>query len=160
MDPETKKLIDHEYSSGPSSLLSLDPGPSRKGIGVLVAVILVIGFDSSGILKLPHTLVGTGWWGIGLLVIVVANVAFCGSRLAICWEILAEGHAEFISEPGMATQLSDPYPLIAEMAGRVRSPHLGKLLRLSVIGACLLMECCKFDHLAHQGGELLFLGSI
>ena len=140
---ETKKLLEdaHQPSgplsilSQPYSLLSLDPGPSRKGISVLVAVFLVIGFDSSGMLRLPYTLVGTGFWGIGFMVLCLVNVAFCGSRLAVCWEILAEDHEEFNSEPGHATPLSDAYPLIAEMAGRAHSPRLGKLLRFAVIGA-------------------------
>ena len=135
LNMETEKLIENSHSSpGPSSLLSLDTAPSRRGINILVAVLLVVGFDSSGMLRLPYTMVGTGYWGIGFMVLCLANVGYCGSRLAICWEILAEDKAEFQSQPGQATQLSDPYPLIAEMAGRAYSPRLGKLLRFAVIG--------------------------
>ena len=80
---ESQKLLEEPHtSSGPPSLLSLDRGPSRKGINVLVAVLLVIGFDSSGMLKLPYTMVGAGFLGLGLMVLCLVNVAFCGSRLA------------------------------------------------------------------------------
>ena len=65
------------------------------------------------------------------------NAAFIGSRLGICWEILADDQEEFQSEPGQATPISDPYPLMAEKAGRVYSPILGKILRLSSIGDSL-----------------------
>ena len=139
---EATKLLDdaHNSPSGPASLLSRDPGPSREGISVSVAVLLVIGFDSSGMLGLPHALAGTGFWGVGLMVFCLANVAFCGSRLAVCWEILAEEREEFRSEPGKATRLSDPYPLMAEVAGRAHSPRLGKCLRFAVIGASDAMK--------------------
>ena len=60
----------------------------------------------------------------------------------VCWEILAEDNPEFQTEHGQATQLSDPYPLMAEMAGRAYSPRLGKLLRFSVIGALFLYLHC------------------
>ena len=63
------------------------------------------------------------------------NAAFIGSRMGICWEMLAaDGHEEFRSDPGRATRISDPYPLMAEKAGRAYSATLGKLLRLSSIG--------------------------
>ena len=51
--------------------------------------------------------------------------------------MLADDHEEFQSVPGQATRISDPYPLMAEKAGRVYSPMLGRILRLSSIGDAL-----------------------
>ena len=75
-----------------------------------------------------------GYWGLIFVAVCAGNAAFIGSRLGMCWEILADNHEEFRSEPGRATRISDPYPQMAEKAGRAQSLALGKLLRFSSIG--------------------------
>ena len=57
---------------------------------------------------------------------------------------LADTHEEFHSESGRATRISDPYPRMAEKAGRARSPALGKLLRFSSIGGSIEMVFFSF----------------
>ena len=76
--------------------------------------------------------------------VCAGNAAFIGSRLGMCWEILADTHEEFHSESGRATRISDPYPRMAEKAGRARSPALGKLLRFSSIGGSIEMVFFSF----------------
>ena len=57
------------------------------------------------------------------------NAAYMGSRLGICWEILAEKHEEF-----RRPHVRDPYPLIAEKAGLEKGVMLSKLLRTIATG--------------------------
>ena len=131
------------------------PSRPKNGINLFVSFVILTGeMAGSGMLQLPYSMVGTGkfgyiinfsfliwlicshlgYWGLIFVVLCAGNAAFIGSRLGICWEILADNHEEFQSKPGRATHISDPYPLMAEKAGRVYSPMLGKFLRLSSIG--------------------------
>ena len=140
----------------------------ENGINLFVAVVILTGeMAGSGMLQLPYSMVGTGklrfvanvtfvsysylrliyqrlgYWGLIFVVLCAGNAAFIGSRLGICWEILADTHVEFQSEQGRATRISDPYPLMAEKAGRTYSPKLGKFLRLSSIGDLLKLTFSK-----------------
>ena len=57
------------------------------------------------------------------------NSSYIGSRLGICWEVLAEKHEEF-RDP----HVRDPYPLIAEKAGLEKGKNVSRILRSIAVG--------------------------
>ena len=57
------------------------------------------------------------------------NSSYIGSRLGICWEILAEKHKEFHD-----AHVRDPYPLIAEKAGLEKGRNVSRILRSVAVG--------------------------
>ena len=60
-----------------------------------------------------------------LIIFFSINAAYIGSRLGLCWEVLAEcGFEEFLQP-----HVRDPYPLIAEKAGSLKGPKIGRILR-------------------------------
>ena len=80
-----------------------------------------------------------GLGGIAFLAFFSVSCAYVGSRIALCWEILEEcGHHEFRSEPGFATKVRDPYPLMAEKAGQLYSPAAARILRVVTI-VCIVV---------------------
>ena len=84
----------------------------------------------SGVLALPRALVGTGWSGMLLIVFFSIQAAYSGTRLGLCWEILAEmGFDEFLH-----SHVRDPYPLIAEKAGSFKGYWVGKIFRFIASG--------------------------
>ncbi len=138
-DGERESLVS---SAPPTSMLSsLASGRSedprlQRGIGLTLATVFLLGeMAGSGMIALPATLVGTGVGGLLLVLFFSVNCAYMGSRLAVCWEILAEKHPEFRPvEEGCVTLIRDPYPLIAQRAGEVHSQRLGRALRIISIG--------------------------
>ena len=64
-----------------------------------------------------------------LIVVFSLNSAYIGSRLGICWELLAEKHEEF-----RRPHVRDPYPLIAEKAGLEKGLLVSKILRFVSTG--------------------------
>uniref|UniRef100_F6VBN4 Amino acid transporter transmembrane domain-containing protein n=1 Tax=Ciona intestinalis TaxID=7719 RepID=F6VBN4_CIOIN len=92
------------------------PTPQRKGLGVFVASVFIVGtMCGSGILALPKAMVDAGWAGIGLLIICGLISAFTGSILGKCWTILRMRYPEYEDQ-----YIPDPYPTIGfRAAGRV-----------------------------------------
>ena len=74
-------------------------------------------------------ILNTGWSGLLLILFFTVNGAYIGSRLGLCWEILAEKFEDFHQ-----TNIRDPYPLIAEKAGLSKGPRVAKLFRMLSIG--------------------------
>ena len=102
-----------------------------KGLGIITASIFLAGeMAGSGVLALPAAIVGTGWSGLLLILFFSANAAYIGSRLGLCWEILAESGFEDLCQ----SHVRDPYPLIAEKAGSIKGPLMGKAFRLIASG--------------------------
>ena len=64
-----------------------------------------------------------------MIIFFTINGAYIGSRLGLCWEILAEKHDEF-NQP----HVRDPYPLISEKAGLAKGPKAAKILRGIAVG--------------------------
>ena len=103
-----------------------------KGLGIVTASIFLAGeMAGSGVLALPSAIVGTGWSGLLLILFFSGNAAYIGSRLGLCWEILAESGFE---ELQCQSHVRDPYPLIAEKAGSIKGPLVGKAFRLIASG--------------------------
>ena len=99
---------------------------SGKGLGIITATIFLAGeMAGSGVLALPAALKGTGWSGLLLIAFFSINAAYIGSRLGLCWEVLAESGFEELCQ----SQLRDPYPLIAQKAGSIKGPFWAKILR-------------------------------
>ncbi|XP_078485499.1 uncharacterized protein LOC100185142 isoform X1 [Ciona intestinalis] len=92
------------------------PTPQRKGLGVFVASVFIVGtMCGSGILALPKAMVDAGWAGIGLLIVCGLISAFTGSILGKCWTILRMRYPEYEDQ-----YIPDPYPTIGfRAAGRV-----------------------------------------
>merc|ERR1719445_1325518 len=79
------------------------------GLGVLTAAVLLAGeMAGSGVLALPNAMIGTGWFGLVLILLFTLNAGFSGTRLGLCWIMLEERYEEFRGE------FRDPYPAIAE----------------------------------------------
>ena len=109
-------------------LIPLEP----KGLGIITASIFLAGeMAGSGVLALPAAIVGTGWSGLLLILFFSANAAYIGSRLGLCWEVLAESGFE---ELQCQSHVRDPYPLIAEKAGSIKGPLMGRAFRLIASG--------------------------
>ena len=51
-------------------------------------------------------------------------------RLGLCWEVLAESGCDELRQP----HVRDPYPLIAEKAGSLKGPKVGKAFRFIASG--------------------------
>merc|ERR1712013_344454 len=135
----------------------LVPGSSEKGqitqevvkhggLGILTAAIFLSGeMAGSGVLALPAAMIGTGWFGLVLIVLFTLNAGFSGTRLGLCWIMLEERYEEFRGE------VRDPYPAIAEKAvGR-----WGRIASLVAISLTLYGGGCVFIVLIAQ-----LLGSI
>ena len=127
--PEKSDMNSHKSVILPGAnmaeFMQLNP-QSPKGLGVTTAAIFLSGeMAGSGILALPNALLGTGWSGIILIVFFSINAAYIGTRLGLCWEILAEMGFEEFSQ----THVRDPYPLIAEKAGAFKGYWIGRTLR-------------------------------
>ena len=84
---------------------------AEHGLGVITAAVFLAGeMAGSGVLALPAAMIGTGWYGLFLIVIFTVNACFSGTRLGTCWVILEERFPEF---KGI---IRDPYPTIGEKA--------------------------------------------
>ena len=130
-------------SANMAEFMQLNP-QSPKGLGVTTAAIFLSGeMAGSGILALPHALLGTGWSGIILIVFFSINAAYIGTRLGLCWEILAEMGFEEFSQ----THVRDPYPLIAEKAGAFKGYWIGRTLRHLASGNNKVLKA--FSHQIH-----------
>ena len=66
------------------------------------------------------------------------NSSYIGSRLGICWEVLAEKHKDF-RDP----HVRDPYPLIAEKAGLEKGKNVSWILRSVAVGNSMLFPFYK-----------------
>jgi len=118
------------------------PGDVKKGgLGVLTAAIFLAGeMAGSGVLALPNAMVGTGWFGLVLILLFTMNAGFSGTRLGLCWIMLEERYEEFRGE------VRDPYPAIAEKAvGR-----WGRIASLVAISLTLYGGGCVFIVLISQ----------
>ena len=99
---------------------------AETSLGVITAAIFLAGeMAGSGVLALPAALIGTGWSGLLLIAFFSLNAAYIGSRLGLCWEVLAESGFDELNQP----HVRDPYPLIAEKAGSIKGPLVAKALR-------------------------------
>ena len=100
----------------------------------------------SGVLALPSAMLGTGWFGIVLILLFTINAGFSGTRLGLCWLMLEERYQEFRGE------VRDPYPAIGGKA-------LGKPGRLlSMISICLTLYgggCVFIVLIANMFGSLM-----
>ena len=76
--------------------------------------------------------------GLVLIVMFAFNSSYIGSRLGICWEVLAEKHKEF-RDP----HVRDPYPLIAEKAGLEKGKNVSRILRSVAVGNFMLFPFYK-----------------
>ena len=63
-------------------------------------------------------------------------------RLGLCWEVLAESGCDELCQP----HVRDPYPLIAEKAGSLKGPKVGKAFRLIASGTRKLKDTVFFSH--------------
>ena len=100
-------------------------------LGITTAAIFLAGeMAGSGVLALPAALVGTGPSGLFLIAFFSFNAFYIGSRLGLCWQVLAESGFDELNE----AHVRDPYPLIAEKAGSIKSPLVGKTLRYIASG--------------------------
>jgi len=100
--------------------LEIPKDAQRGGLGVITAAIFLAGeMAGSGVLALPFAMLGTGWFGLVLILLFTINAGFSGTRLGLCWLMLEERYEEFRGE------VRDPYPSIAEKAvgkwGRIAS---------------------------------------
>ena len=139
-------------SANMAEFMQLNP-QSPKGLGVTTAAIFLSGeMAGSGILALPHALLGTGWSGIILIVFFSINAAYIGTRLGLCWEILAEMGFEEFSQ----THVRDPYPLIAEKAGAFKGYWIGRTLRHLASGNNKVLKAF-FSHQIHPSVDFSFL---
>ena len=115
-----------------------------KKLGVITATIFLAGeMAGSGVLAIPAALKGTGWSGLLLIAFFSINAAYIGSRLGLCWEVLAESGFEELRQE----HVRDPYPLIAEKAGSIISPFTAKMFRWIASGyilATLYGGACVF----------------
>ena len=57
-------------------------------------------------------------------------IFLCICRLGLCWEVLAESGCDELRQP----HVRDPYPLIAEKAGSLKGPKVGKAFRFIASG--------------------------
>lgn len=103
-----------------------------KGLTIFTASVFLAGeMAGSGVLALPAALTGTGWSGLILILFFSLNAAYIGSRLGLCWELLAgSGLADELKQ----SHVRDPYPLIAEKAGALKGPLIGKAFRYVATG--------------------------
>jgi len=113
----------------------------QGGLGVLTAAIFLAGeMAGSGVLALPNAMLGTGWFGLVLILLFTLNAGFSGTRLGLCWIMLEERYEEFRGE------VRDPYPAIAEKAvGR-----WGRIASLVAISLTLYGGGCVFIVLIAQ----------
>merc|ERR1711892_819034 len=94
----------------------------------------------SGVLALPAAMIGTGWFGLVLIVLFTVNAGFSGTRLGLCWIMLEERYVEFRGE------VRDPYPAIGEKAvGR-----WGRIVSMIAISLTLYGGGCVFIVLIAQ----------
>ena len=106
----------------------------KAGLGILTASIFLAGeMAGSGVLALPYAVKETGWTGLILIIFFSLNAAYIGSRLGLCWEVLAECGVEELRQ----SHVRDPYPLIAEKAGAMKAPWVGKSFRILASGKIL-----------------------
>lgn len=84
-----------------------DPGVVVPGgLSICKAAIFIMAqMAGSGILALPNALAGTGWTGIGLLMVLGLLALYCGTILGKCWNLVRAKHE-------IPTHARDPYPLI------------------------------------------------
>ena len=135
-----RKMSDSDLTS----ILSSENEGTLAGLGIATAAIFLAGeMAGSGILALTHALLGTGWSGIILIVFFSINAAYIGTRLGLCWEILAEMGFEEFSQ----THVRDPYPLIAEKAGAFKGYWIGRTLRHLASGNNKVLKA--FSHQIH-----------
>jgi len=125
----------------------IDPGASMEklevtkevvkqgGLGVITAAIFLAGeMAGSGVLALPAAMLGTGWFGLVLILLFTVNAGFSGTRLGLCWIMLEERYEEFRGE------VRDPYPSIGEKAiGRA-----GRIISMIAISLTLYGGGCVF----------------
>jgi hypothetical protein len=73
-----------------------------------------------------------------LIALFSLNAAYIGSRLGICWELLGLRHTSF--GPDSKEHIRDPYPTIAELAGKTYGDTAAKALRYITTGEILLSQ--------------------
>jgi len=124
-----------------SANLQISGEVKKGGLGILTAAIFLAGeMAGSGVLALPNAMVGTGWFGLVLILLFTLNAGFSGTRLGLCWIMLEERYEEFRGE------VRDPYPAIAEKAvGR-----WGRIASLVAISLTLYGGGCVFIVLIAQ----------
>jgi len=111
------------------------------GLGIITAAIFLAGeMAGSGVLALPAAMIGTGWFGLVLILLFTVNAGFSGTRLGLCWIMLEERYEEFRGE------VRDPYPAIGEKAvGR-----WGRIVSMIAISLTLYGGGCVFIVLIAQ----------
>jgi len=115
-------------------ILSSENEGTLAGLGIATAAIFLAGeMAGSGVLALAYSVVQIGIPGLVLIVMFAFNSSYIGSRLGLCWEVLAEKHKEF-RDP----HVRDPYPLIAEKAGLEKGKNVSRILRLVAV-ACVIL---------------------
>merc|ERR1719295_815268 len=113
----------------------------QGGLGVITAAIFLAGeMAGSGVLALPAAMLGTGWFGLVLILLFTVNAGFSGTRLGLCWIMLEERYEEFRGE------VRDPYPAIAEKA----VGKLGRIASVIAISLTLYGGGCVFIVLIAQ----------
>jgi len=111
------------------------------GLGILTAAIFLSGeMAGSGVLALPAAMIGTGWFGLVLILFFTANAGFSGTRLGLCWIMLEERYEEFRGE------VRDPYPAIGEKA----MGKWGRIVSMVAISLTLYGGGCVFIVLIAQ----------
>ena len=104
---------------------------SGTKLGIITAAIFLAGeMAGSGVLALSAALKGTGWTGLFLIIFFSINAAYIGSRLGLCWEVLAESGFDELCQ----SHVRDPYPLIAEKAGSLKGPKVAIAFRFIASG--------------------------
>merc|ERR1719150_3178947 len=145
-DPSLDPLV-HGVSHERLSLASAKQQVvTHGGLGIITAGVFLAGeMAGSGVLALPFAMVGTGWFGLILILMFTINSGFTGTRLGLCWIMLEERYEEFRG------QVRDPYPAIGEKAvgrwGRIMSIVSITLTLCSwmvITGRYLDIYCCIY----------------
>jgi len=124
-----------------SANLEITKEVKQGGLGVITAAIFLAGeMAGSGVLALPFAMLGTGWFGLVLILLFTVNAGFSGTRLGLCWIMLEERYEEFRGE------VRDPYPAIAEKA----VGKLGRIASVIAISLTLYGGGCVFIVLIAQ----------
>jgi len=111
------------------------------GLGVITAAIFLAGeMAGSGVLALPAAMLGTGWFGLVLIMLFTVNAGFSGTRLGLCWIMLEERYEEFRGE------VRDPYPSIGQKAVGT----WGRIVSMIAISLTLYGGGCVFIVLISQ----------
>ncbi len=82
---------------------------------MFTAAVFIVGeMSGTGVLSLPKALLGSGYFGIALILGCCVLSAYCGIRLSSCWMMILEKNSQY------KTGTRDPYLIIAtEAAGKI-----------------------------------------